>query len=77
LLKRQADSKEADLAQQAGRDRKSSDAGWSARKQTIVFVVVVVCVIVVIMLVGSLLPGESAEPEAPERVPTIPKGLDS
>jgi hypothetical protein len=42
-----------------------------------VFLIVVACVIVVVMLVGSLLPGESAEPAAPTRVPTVPKGLDN
>jgi hypothetical protein len=65
------------LDQQTRERKKTERAGWSEKRQTIVFIVVVVCIIVVIMLVGSLLPGESTGVEAPTRVPTVPKGLDN
>ena len=49
---------EADLSQPERSRGRNKTAGWSEKRQTIVFLIVVACIIVVVALVGSLALGD-------------------
>ena len=64
------------LAQPPRSQRRGGDAGWSQRKQTVVFVIVVVCVLLAIALVGSLLRDTPTTSDFPVQGPAPEQAVD-